>query len=169
MWENKLGSVNSHCVESTLGYIYLLNGRMPQEGLYVEIAGTLARAQRGHNYFKEPHSSSYSQSWAPWGWPQSKQGSAPGQQSPTRPLHPCKCVRAPKVRNKTELPDIHRPLPEGSKANSSQVRNKLCTLKHLLPHSSYFNKDYHFTHRCPPNVTVFALRLDGKSSQLVSP
>lgn len=169
MWENKLGSVNSHCVESTLGYIYLLNGRMPWEGLYVEIAGTFARAQRGHDYFKEPHSSTYLQSWARGDGHKVSRAQHLGSNDPRASLHPCKCVRAPTVRNKTELPDIHRPLPEGSKANSSLVRNKLFTLKHLLPHSSYFNKDYHFTHRCPPNVTVFALRLDGKSSQLVSP
>lgn len=71
-------------------------------------------------------------------------------------LNPCTCVTLSSswcfwaVWMSLQFPEICRLLPEGSKAYSSWVRNVLFTLMHLLLHSSYFNRDYYFTHRCPP-------------------
>lgn len=68
----------------------------------------------------------------------------------TESLHTCYALKLLMAGISLRVPEICRLLPEGSRAYSSWVRSKLFTLTHLLLHSSYFNRDYHFTHCCPP-------------------
>ena len=64
------------------------------------------------------------------------------------------CSQTPDGRNETvgsrNLQAFARGKQSLQLSNKLTVRNKLFNLTHLLLHSSYFNRDYHFTHRCPP-------------------